>query len=87
MYGQGVVLDTAQDGYLRAFFGVVGERRVPIGSVRSEMSRTERILRAVDGNTDRDRGAANGDGSYSAELIGYVEIVGADLSSGNSRKD
>ncbi len=26
-YGQGVVLDLARDGYLRAFFGV-GERRV-----------------------------------------------------------
>jgi len=28
-YGQGVVLDPARDGYLRAFFGV-GERRVPV---------------------------------------------------------
>ena len=29
-FGQGVVLDPARDGYLRAFFGV-GERRVQIG--------------------------------------------------------
>lgn len=47
-YGQGVVLDAARDGYLHAFFGV-GERRVPVGSIRRELSRTERILRAVDG--------------------------------------
>ena len=47
-FGQGVVLDPARDGYLRAFFGV-GERRVPIGAVRRQLSRTERILRAVDG--------------------------------------
>ena len=31
-YGQGVVLDPARDGYLRAFFGV-GERRVPVVSL------------------------------------------------------
>ena len=43
-------------GYLRAFFGV-GERRVPVGSVRRQLSRTERILRAVDGNADRARKA------------------------------
>jgi SNF2 family DNA or RNA helicase len=51
-YGQGVVLDGVTNGYLRAFFGV-GERRVPLGSVRRELSRTERILRAVDGRADR----------------------------------
>jgi len=45
-FGQGVVLDPARDGYLRAFFGV-GERRVPISAVRRQLSRTERILRAV----------------------------------------
>jgi superfamily II DNA or RNA helicase len=55
-YGQGVVLDAARDGYLRVFFGV-GERRVPVGSIRRELSRTERILRAVDGGTDRARKA------------------------------
>ena len=50
-FGQGVVLDVAHDGYLRAFFGV-GERRVPLASIRRELSRTERILRAVDGRQD-----------------------------------
>src|SRR5690606_1168814 len=38
-YGQGVVLDPARDGYLRAFFGV-GERRVPVVSLRREITRT-----------------------------------------------
>jgi len=55
-FGSGVVLDAARDGYLRAFFGI-GERRVPVGALRRQMSRTERILRAVDGGADRARGA------------------------------
>ena len=55
-YGQGVVLDPARDGYLRAFFGV-GERRVPVASLRRELTRTERILRAVDGGAERSRKA------------------------------
>lgn len=52
-YGQGVVLDAAHDGYLRAFFRV-GERRVP-PAIRRELSRTERILRAADGGSERAR--------------------------------
>lgn len=55
-FGQGVVLDPAREGYLRAFFGV-GERRVPVGSVRRELTRTERILRAVASGADRSRKA------------------------------
>ncbi len=55
-FGDGVVLDPPLDGYLRAFFGV-GERRVPVGSIRRQLSRTERILRAVDGDPDRPRKA------------------------------
>ena len=55
-YGQGVILDAVRDGYLRAFFSV-GERRVPVASVRRELSRTERILSAVDGGEDRGRKA------------------------------
>lgn len=55
-FGQGVVLDAAHEGYLRAFFGV-GERRVPAGSVRREITRTERVLRAVDSGIDRSRKA------------------------------
>ncbi|VVO09069.1 DEAD/DEAH box helicase [Pseudomonas fluorescens] len=55
-YGQGVVLDLPRDGYVRAFFGV-GERRVPDASLRRELSRTERILRTVDGSAERGRKA------------------------------
>jgi superfamily II DNA or RNA helicase len=55
-FGQGVILDTERDGYLRAFFGV-GERRVPISSIRRELSRTERILRSVAGGDERARKA------------------------------
>jgi len=55
-YGQGVVLDQVRDGYLRAFFSV-GERRVPVASVRREMSRTERILRSLEGGAERARKA------------------------------
>lgn len=47
-FGQGVVLDSVRDGYLRASFGV-GERRVPVGSIRRELSRTERRFRRPDG--------------------------------------
>lgn len=51
-FGQGVVLDLAHDGYLRAFFSV-GERRVPVASLRRELTRTERILRAVESGAER----------------------------------
>ncbi|MBY5379353.1 DEAD/DEAH box helicase [Rhizobium leguminosarum] len=53
-FGAGVVLDSAREGYLRAFFSS-GERRVPLESVRREVSRTERILRAVEGTPERAR--------------------------------
>jgi superfamily II DNA or RNA helicase len=55
-FGPGVVLDPPRDGYLRAFFGS-GERRVPLSSIHRELTRTERILRSVDGGTDRARKA------------------------------
>ncbi len=51
-FGQGVVLDPARDGYLRAFFSI-GERRVSVTAVRLELSRTELILRSVEGTEDR----------------------------------
>lgn len=72
-FGQGVVLDPTRDGYLRAFFGV-GERRVPVGSIRHELSRTERILRAVDGGTDRARKAWL---SYEAHALPVMESASA----------
>ncbi len=72
-YGQGVVLDPARDGYLRAFFGV-GERRVPVSSLRRQRSRTERILRAVDGGADRARKAWL---SYEAHALPLMESASA----------
>ena len=47
-FGVGVVIDAPRDGYLRAFFSI-GERRVPFGNIQRELSRTERILRSVEG--------------------------------------
>ena len=55
-FGPGVVLDAPREGYVRAFFGI-GERRVPIATIRRELSRTERLLRAVDGGVERSRKA------------------------------
>ena len=55
-FGSGVVLDLPRDDYVLAFFGI-GERRVPIASVRRELSRTERVLRGVSGGSDRARRA------------------------------
>jgi superfamily II DNA or RNA helicase len=72
-FGQGVILDAVREGYLRAFFGV-GERRVPVGSVRREITRTERILRAVDGGADRSRKAWL---SYEAHALPVMESASA----------
>lgn len=72
-FGQGVVLEFARDGYLRAFFGV-GERRVPVGAVRRVPSRTERILRAVAGGADRSRKAWL---SYEAHALPVMESASA----------
>ena len=72
-HGQGVVLDAAREGYLRAFFGV-GERRVPVGSIRRALSRTERILRAVDGGAGRGRKAWL---SYEAHALPIMESASA----------
>src|SRR6202789_2497923 len=71
--GQGVVLDLERDGYLRAFFGV-GERRVPVGSVLRQMSRTERVLRSVAGGAERARRAWL---SYEAHALPIMESASA----------
>ena len=51
-HGIGVVLESPRDGYLRAFFSG-GERRVPIANIQREISRTERILRSIEGTANR----------------------------------
>jgi SNF2 family DNA or RNA helicase len=55
-FGQGAVVEAERDGYLRVFFSF-GERRVPVGSIRRELSRTERILRSVASTPERIRNA------------------------------
>lgn len=72
-FGQGVVLDPPHDGFLRAFFSV-GERRVPASSVRRELSRTERILRAVDSGAKRSRKAWL---AYEAHALPLLESASA----------
>jgi superfamily II DNA or RNA helicase len=72
-FGQGVVLDPARDGYLRAFFSV-GERRVPVAALRRELTRTERILRAVDCGMERGRRAWL---SYEAHALPVMESASA----------
>ena len=51
-FGVGVALEAPHDEYVRAFF-TIGERRVPVASLRRELSRTERILRSVEGTSER----------------------------------
>ncbi len=72
-FGQGVVLDGAHEGYLRAFFGV-GERRVPLTSIRRELSRTERLLRAVTTGADRGRAVWL---AYEAHALPVMESASA----------
>ena len=72
-FGQGVILEPVRDGYLRAFFGI-GERRVPVGSIRQERSRLERILRSVDSGADRARKAWL---SYEAHALPIMESASA----------
>ncbi len=72
-FGQGVVLEPPLDGYLRAFFSV-GERRVPQASVRRQLSRTERILRAVQGDPERARKAWL---AYEAHALPIMESASA----------
>lgn len=71
--GQGVALEQARDGYLRAFFSV-GERRVPTASLWRELTRTERILRAVEGSAERGRKAWL---SYEAHALPLMERASA----------
>jgi SNF2 family DNA or RNA helicase len=72
-YGPGVVLDAAHEGYVRAFFGA-GERRVPVGSIRRVLSRTERILRAVAGGAERGQKAWL---AYEAHALPVMESASA----------
>jgi len=72
-FGAGVVLDVLHDGYLRAFFSI-GERRVPLANVQRELSRTERILRSVEGTPERLRTVWL---SYEAHALPVMESASA----------
>ncbi|MEY9722101.1 SNF2 family DNA or RNA helicase [Sinorhizobium fredii] len=72
-FGAGVVLDVPREGYLRAFFSS-GERSVPLESVRREASRTERILRSVEGTPERARAVWL---SYEAHALPVMESASA----------
>lgn len=71
--GEGVVLEAVRDGYLRAFFSL-GERRVPVSSIRRQLSRTERILRSVEGGAERSRQAWL---AYEAHALPVMESAAA----------
>lgn len=72
-FGAGVVIDAPSDGYLRAFFSI-GERRVPLSNVQRELSRTERILRSVEGTPERARSVWL---SYEAHALPVMESASA----------
>lgn len=55
-FGEGVIVSTSPDGYVRAFFSS-GERQIHRDSVRIAQSRAEQILAGVVGGTDRLRDA------------------------------
>jgi len=72
-HGAGVVLEAPREGYLRAFF-IGGERRVPVGSIQKELSRTERILRSVEGTAERAKTVWL---SYEAHALPIMESASA----------
>lgn len=72
-HGAGVVLEAPREGYLRGFFSG-GERRVPVGSIQKELSRTERILRSVEGSAERAKTVWL---SYEAHALPIMESASA----------
>jgi hypothetical protein len=51
-FGAGVVLEAPRDGFVRAFFSL-GERRIPLHTLRRGRSRAERILSNVSADPAR----------------------------------
>jgi superfamily II DNA or RNA helicase len=72
-FGQGVVIEPARDGYLRAFFSA-GERRVSLSALRPEQSRTERLLGSVQGGAERAQRAWL---SFEAQALPLMESASA----------
>ena len=67
-FGEGVVVSSVHEGYLRAFF-TDGERRVPGSSIRFVAPRTDRILANVEGSNARLKHAWLACEAYSLPLI------------------
>lgn len=72
-HGAGVVLEPPREGYLSAFF-TGGERRVPLGSIKKELSRTERMLGSVEGSAERAKTVWL---SYEAHALPIMESASA----------
>lgn len=51
-FGEGVVVGTLRDGWVRAFFGR-GERQVPTAALRAARPHAERLLEGVAGTSER----------------------------------
>ena len=51
-FGEGVILDTPRDGFIRVFFPS-GERRVPVESLQSQQSRSDQAIAGVVGTAER----------------------------------
>lgn len=67
-YGEGIVVKAPHDGWVPVFFAI-GERQVPIASVRTEALRAERILGAVEGTADRLRSVWLSCEAYALPLV------------------
>jgi len=67
-FGDGVVIESPRDGFVRAFFAV-GERQVPLESLRSSLSRNDLILQNVTGSAERLRKLSLVYESYALPLL------------------
>ncbi len=55
-FGEGVVISIPSTGFVRAFFGI-GERQVPLESLKRDIPRSERVIASVASSTERIRKA------------------------------
>lgn len=67
-FGEGVILDTPRDGFIRVFFPS-GERRVPVESLQSQQSRSEQAIAGVTGTSERLRKVRLAYQSHSLPLL------------------
>ena len=72
-FGEGVVVGAERDGFVRVFFGS-GERQVPFGAVLPALSRSVRLLSAVEGTQVRLRNAWL---SLEARTLPFMESAAA----------